>query len=478
MKLTESQARNAIRKWLFEYTTDSGVSHRPSTDDKIAGKLGDDREDQPAATIPQETPIVAMSQMSTQLSDAMPPIEDPDFIPGTVEELGRSVDLLSQQVPYSEIEWFYSKFQDLAGQAIEMGNSVDLNRGFLDDDMQINSVLKPAQKSSGASAKAANESWKRWSGMLSNTLSEARKNPKDPLNLRRRNLTAHDMRPYRPDDEDAWMSDYDLDGNGALDREEMAAAAADSSMTGDVIDGEYFPSPEDMEDMATEMEMDIQDLPGYDPRRHSPEQRQADLASGVFDGEAKLRELVAMNLYPSVRTLSGMKKKIAADIDPVVQMYVTARPAFDWLAGWYKDEYQLNWNGRQISGPDVYLMAIKAYEAFFKKDKAMLKQLHDVISSGGFYVEAMAEIVMAPLVRKWVHEVKNNPQFDVSSSKSRNNLMMSDWILETVLDKGFGKSGNKRKAKKLVTAMSGMQEFKSAMAEVGLANEKMKSEES
>ena len=101
MKLTESQARRAIRKWLFEYATDSGVSHRASTDDKIAGKLGDDREDQPASTIPQDIPIVATSQMSTQLTQDMPPIEDPDFIPGTVGELGRSVDLLSQQIPHT-----------------------------------------------------------------------------------------------------------------------------------------------------------------------------------------------------------------------------------------------------------------------------------------------------------------------------------------------------------------------------------------
>ena len=123
MKLTESQARRAIRKWLFEFATDSGVSHRPSTDDKIAGKLGDDREDQPASTIPQEIPIVAMSQMSTQLTDAMPPIEDPDFIPGTTEELGRSVDMISRQVPHEQLEWFYEKVVELADESIEKANS-------------------------------------------------------------------------------------------------------------------------------------------------------------------------------------------------------------------------------------------------------------------------------------------------------------------------------------------------------------------
>ena len=53
---------------------------------------------------------------------------------------------------------------------------------------------------------------------------------------------------------------------------------------------------------------------------------------------------------------------------------------------------------------------------------------------------------------------------DVSSRKSKNNFVMSDWVLETVLNSGFGKSGNKRRAKKLEQAMQGMAEFKSAMA--------------
>ena len=158
-----------------------------------------------------------------------------------------------------------------------------------------------------------------------------------------------------------------------------------------------------------------------------------------------------------------MKKKINAEIDPLVQMYATARPAFDWLTGWYEDRFQLDWNGQSIAGPDVYQMAIEAYEKFHRKNPAKLDQLADAIESGGFYTEAMAEIVMAPVVRKWVQEVKAG-NIDVSSRKSKNNFVMSDWVLETVLNSGFGKSGNKRRAKKLEQAMQGMAEFKSAMA--------------
>ena len=52
----------------------------------------------------------------------------------------------------------------------------------------------------------------------------------------------------------------------------------------------------------------------------------------------------------------------------------------------------------------------------------------------------------------------------MSSSKARNNFIMSDWVLEVVLEKGFGKSGNKRRAGKLDNAMQGMQEFNDAMS--------------
>ena len=466
MKLTETKARRAIRKWLFEFATDSGVSHRASTDDKIAGKLGDDREDQPASTIPQDIPIIATSQMSTQLTQDMPPIEDPDFIPGTPQELGRSADLIAQQVPVESMEWFYGKVQEIADEAIEMAQPKlsEFGQGEADD---LQSQIRPSQRASQDSAEATNESWNRWRQMLSKTLGEAKRNKNDPLNLRRRKLTRHDMKLSRPDEPD-WLSDVDDDDDGVVTRQEFSRASGQDEldMEGEVIGGEYVPTAEEMEMYADELGMEVDELPGYDPRRHiSAEERQANLVAGTFDGDAKLRELVAMNVYPSVRTLSGMKKKINAELDPLVQMYATARPAFDWLTGWYDDQFQLSWNGQDIAGPDVYQMALEAYQKFYRRDQGKLDQLADALETGGFYSEAMAEIVMAPIVRKWVQEVKAG-NIDVSSRKAKNNFVMSDWILETVLNSGFGKSGNKRRAKKLDQALQGMAEFKSAMSVV------------
>lgn len=462
MKLTESQARRAIRKWLFEYATDSGVSHRMSTDDKIAGKLGDDREDQPASTIPDETPIVAVGQMATQLTQDMPPVEDPKFVPGTPEELGRSADLIAREVSHDQLSWFYEKLGDLAKEAQTMANTVEIFEEF-EEDGELESIINPKQ-SSEESAMATNETFKRWNKILKRGLTEAR-SKKDPLNLRRRKLSRSDMRLYR-----------DRQGEGDLNPDEMeveldqalepsrAQAGEDQSMTGTVAGGEYQPSQEDLDDMAAELGTEVDDLPGFRKGVHMTkrERRQA-MASGELDGEARLKDLVDIGVYPKIRTMSGMRKKIAAEIDPLVQMWATAQPAVNWLQGFYADRFQLQWGSETISGPDIYSMALQAYMDSNKKNPAKLQKLTDVLESNkDFYKEVMNEIVMTPIIKKWRQEIKKGT-IDVSSRKSRNNFMMSDWILETVLNSGFGKSGKRRRAKKVEDALNGMVEFKSAL---------------
>ena len=294
MKLTESQARKAIRKWLFEYTTDSGVSHRASTDDKIAGKLGDDRENQPSSTIPQEIPIMPMSQMSTQLSHEMPAVEDADFIPGTVEELGKSADVVAQQIPHSEIEWFYEKIKEVAEEAIEKGNKVNVLDEYEPDQKESNPTIRPAQK---ASKESTNESWNRWSSMLSKTLREAKRGPKnDPLNLRRRKFTKRDMMPTYQDEEE-WLSSPIGDFDGYRDDDSKDRSPYDYDMGGEVVGGEYLPTQEELEEMGVELDRGIDELPGYDSRRHRTNQEVISQGDGE---EAKLRELVDLKIFPNI----------------------------------------------------------------------------------------------------------------------------------------------------------------------------------
>ena len=199
--------------------------------------------------------------------------------------------------------------QELADEAIEKAQPEITDFG-LGDASDLEAQIRPSQRASQEAAEATNESWKRWSRMLTKTLREAKRNPKDPLNLRRRKLTARDIAPtFQPDPEWLQFSEEELDDNsdGKVSRKEYASniRKPTEEMQGQEVDGEYFPTTDEMELMADELGMEIDELPGYDPRVHkrlTPEERQAELMSGSFDGEAKLRELVAMNIYPSIRT--------------------------------------------------------------------------------------------------------------------------------------------------------------------------------
>ena len=60
-------------------------------------------------------------------------------------------------------------------------------------------------------------------------------------------------------------------------------------------------------------------------------------------------------------------------------------------------------------------------------------------------------------------------------TKAKNNFIMSDWILETVLNSGFGKSGNKRRAKKLDDAIQNLTDFLNALETAAAESEPMES---
>lgn len=522
MKLTESQARRAIKKWLFEFATDSGVSRRPSTDDKIAGKLGDDREDAPASTIPQETPIMAMSQMSTQLTQDMPAVEDPDFIPATVEELGRAADVVANQVPHSEIEWFYGKIQDLAEEAIEKGNKVNILDEY-EPDEQLQKQIRPAQK---ASKESTNENWNRWSRMLSKTLGEA-KSKKDPLNVKNRTLTRHDMKLYRPDDDDDDFLDSDEEASS------MASPSPSNpdrphSMGGTVVGGVYQPSQEDLEDMSGALDRDIDELPGFDRRRHRTSQ---EVISQTDGEEAKLRELVNLKIFPNITTMSGMRKMIKNQIDPVVQIWFNANALskqmsqfitssagqymfFDALtcSNLFTDDNVLELKGAlEIANALIYAKFVdgrkrpKRVPAKYRKQLAksgdflrsevqaysntmipasmsrpgstgetlsemmeryerLKEQNRQVLMSSGLYSAVMANIVVAPILRRWAKEVKAGT-IDISSSKNKGQVTWQeagDWINQEVLNT-WNKMGNRRKGGKVEQAMQGQMEFYDAI---------------
>jgi hypothetical protein len=55
----------------------------------------------------------------TQVSDETMPIEDRDWVPGNVAELGKAMKQLSQSIPESQFEWFYSRLKRLVDKSID-----------------------------------------------------------------------------------------------------------------------------------------------------------------------------------------------------------------------------------------------------------------------------------------------------------------------------------------------------------------------
>lgn len=67
----------------------------------------------------EKEPAVIDPKSSLQVVDENMPIEDSDWIPGNLQELGRAMKQMSQMVPDSQIEWFYSKSKRLVDKAID-----------------------------------------------------------------------------------------------------------------------------------------------------------------------------------------------------------------------------------------------------------------------------------------------------------------------------------------------------------------------
>ena len=72
-------------------------------------------------------PIFPAEMMSTQLAEAMPPVDDPDFIPATLEELSRSSFVIAKECPNSQIEFFYRKLHELLDIAADRENERELS---------------------------------------------------------------------------------------------------------------------------------------------------------------------------------------------------------------------------------------------------------------------------------------------------------------------------------------------------------------
>lgn len=96
--------QEAARKLLFE---DAYNTYSDQDNLRAGTQFQGDEEEDPLV----DMPVVVEPQMSTQLSQDQPPIDDPTYVPATAVELGRALNLMAQSLPDSVVEKVYAKFQ-------------------------------------------------------------------------------------------------------------------------------------------------------------------------------------------------------------------------------------------------------------------------------------------------------------------------------------------------------------------------------
>ena len=74
----------------------------------------------------EENPIAPVEMMSTQLAEEMPPVGDPEFIPVSLEELARSAYVIANEVPETQIEFFYRRLHSILDDAIDRDAARDM----------------------------------------------------------------------------------------------------------------------------------------------------------------------------------------------------------------------------------------------------------------------------------------------------------------------------------------------------------------
>lgn len=93
----------------------------------------------------EELPVQPAAQMATQLSTDEPPVEDPEYIPGTNKELGMAMNRIAKEVPFDKIEYFYRKAHRLLDSALDE-KDIELFNEAIDYDSISNPMHKKAIK--------------------------------------------------------------------------------------------------------------------------------------------------------------------------------------------------------------------------------------------------------------------------------------------------------------------------------------------
>lgn len=138
--------KEVLENYLKEYATSRGdtiynnttgfYGNFGSVKSFKAGEEGDDID-------LDDSPIEPNAQMAVQLSVDEPPVDDPEFIPATIQELCLAACRIAKEVPSRKIEFFYRKLHQLLDAAL---NENDKKLFNLEEAIDYDSIPNPAHR--------------------------------------------------------------------------------------------------------------------------------------------------------------------------------------------------------------------------------------------------------------------------------------------------------------------------------------------
>ena len=97
--------REALKEFLKKVLSENR-SIQSAAIDEIPAKVDDE-------------PIEAKPQMATQLTVEKPPVEDAAYVPASIPELTRAASAISEEVPDTQIKYFYGQLHKILDQALD-----------------------------------------------------------------------------------------------------------------------------------------------------------------------------------------------------------------------------------------------------------------------------------------------------------------------------------------------------------------------
>lgn len=141
IKINKSVLKN-FKKLITEKSARSDTMHNNSTG--FYGNFGSVKSFNSFDDNPDDSmPVKPSAQMAIQLSVDEPPVDDPDYIPGTREELGLAATRIAKEVPKNKIEYFYRKLHKLLDSALDEDDAELFN---LHEAIDYDAIKNPAHK--------------------------------------------------------------------------------------------------------------------------------------------------------------------------------------------------------------------------------------------------------------------------------------------------------------------------------------------